>query len=262
MRKIVFFIFVCAISSFAQLHDDIQLKGYYFNQNPPGDTPELFADNILTKSCALHTSPVFNPELNEIYWSPLAKDGCDEKIDEILFMQLIDGVWTEPEVVPFSSTFFDSNDPFMSPDGKRLYFTTHRPTGFLSFDTDEKVMYVEKDEEGWTDPQSVGDEVNSMFRHWQISVSSNYNLYFRADKESVEEPGICPPGYQRCRPADRSAGCQRDPPFRRLLPNRRGTDQQRKGQPGHHETCAGDLRIGEYRETTGSGRLLIRRLRR
>ncbi|MFC2140026.1 TolB family protein, partial [Bacteroidota bacterium] len=49
---------------------------------------------------------------------------------------------------------------------------------------------VEREEDGWSDPESVGDDVNSMFRHWQVSVSSNYNLYFRADKESVEEPGI------------------------------------------------------------------------
>jgi hypothetical protein len=38
----------------------------------------------------------------------------------------VDGAWTEPEVAPFSGRYSDI-DPFVTPDGSRLYFSSIRP---------------------------------------------------------------------------------------------------------------------------------------
>jgi len=165
------------------------LTGAYLGQEPPGETPELFAADVITENCPLHGTPVFTPDSKEVYWGPLSGNGCEEKTDEILFMRMVENVWTEPAVVAFSSRFWDSDDPAMSPDGTRIYFTTHRPSGLLSFDFDEKVMYVEREGETWSSPRDVGSVVNSMFRHWQVSVSRDYDLYFHAER-NVDEPGI------------------------------------------------------------------------
>ncbi len=173
----------------SQTEGTTELAGPYLGHQPPGMTPEVFAEDVITRNCPAHGTPVFTPDFREMYWGPLSSEQCEEKTDEILFMNSVDGTWTEPAVVSFSSLFWDSDDPSMSPDGKRIYFTTHRPSGLLSFDFDEKVMYVERDGNGWSSAQSVGSEVNSMFRHWQVSVTQDYDLYFHAEK-NVAEPGI------------------------------------------------------------------------
>lgn len=183
-------ILLAAPNSSTQQTDFFKLRGPYLGQTPPGRTPEIFADQIITPHCSLHSSPVFTPDLKEMYWAPMNSGSCEDKTDEILFMQIVDNVWTNPEVVPFSSSLWDSDDPSLSPDGLRLYFTTRRPSGFLAFNFSEKIMYVERKGLGWSSARSVGKKINSMFRHWQFSVSKNYNLYFRADKRNVEEPGI------------------------------------------------------------------------
>ena len=40
----------------------------------------------------------------------------------------VEGAWTEPVPAAFSGTFHDSS-PFVSPDGKKLFFTSSRPVG-------------------------------------------------------------------------------------------------------------------------------------
>ena len=163
--------------------------GPYLGQNPPGDVPVIFAGNLITRTCPVHSPPVFTPDLREVYWGPMSGPGCAQKTDEILFMERLDHGWTEPESVGFSSLLWDSDDPAMAPDGERLYFTTKRPSGFFSFDFEEKVMYVVREGDGWSSPRSVGTRVNDMFRHWQVSVTQTYDLYFSAE-ENVETPAI------------------------------------------------------------------------
>lgn len=44
----------------------------------------------------------------------------------IYVSQYVDGKWTTPVVAPFSGTCSDI-DPFISPNGRRLYFSSIRP---------------------------------------------------------------------------------------------------------------------------------------
>jgi len=199
MNKAVFIfnlLVLTATNCLSQQSEFPKLTGPYLGQEPPGDTPEIFAKNIIAKNCPIHGCPVFTPDGKEIYWAPMNSEGCEEKTDEILFMKMENDLWTGPEVVSFSSAFFDSDDPCMSPDGKRVYFNTHRPSGLLSFDFDEKIMYVERDGNGWSYPENIGDEINSMFRHWQMSVNKNYDLYFHAER-NVDKPGIYVSRYEK-----------------------------------------------------------------
>ena len=99
-----------------------ELTGPYLGQEPPGSSPEKFAPDVFDSE--VHTAAVFSPDGQEVYWKLLS-----EEMDEILFMRLEDGKWTQPQVVPFASRFFDSDDPSFSPDGEKLFFTSWRPPG-------------------------------------------------------------------------------------------------------------------------------------
>jgi Tol biopolymer transport system component len=152
-----------------------ELTGPYLGQNPPGSRPERFAPSIIDSE--VHTAAVFSPDGQEVYWKLMS-----DEVDEITFMRLEDGRWTHPQVVPFTSRFFDSDDPCFSPDGQKLFFTSWRPARWYQvFGVSEGIWYVERTGQGWSKPKSVGSSINSMNLHWQLSVSENGSLYFTSE---------------------------------------------------------------------------------
>lgn len=175
LTALVLFVFFPA----DRVHDDpgfSELTSYYLGQKPPGQTAERFAPGIFQEE--MHTATVFSPDGKEVYWRPMD----EEASDEILFMRLEDSNWTSPQIVPFASRFFDSNDPCFSPDGEKLFFTSWRPVPWSAFwNLKERIWVVERTESGWSRPKAVGPAVNSMDLHWQVSVSDNGSLYFTSD---------------------------------------------------------------------------------
>jgi Tol biopolymer transport system component len=90
--------------------------------------------------------------------------------------QLVAGAWTEPTVAPFSGRYSDI-DPFVTPDGSRLYFSSIRPVeGVLRGDVD--IWYVERTAAGWGEPVRLGPEVNGPADELYASASARGDLYF------------------------------------------------------------------------------------
>jgi Tol biopolymer transport system component len=88
----------------------------------------------------------------------------------------VDGAWTEPEVAPFSGRYSDI-DPFVTPDGSRLYFSSIRPVdGVLRGDVD--IWYVERTPAGWGEARRLGAEVNGPTDELYASASADGDLYF------------------------------------------------------------------------------------
>jgi len=152
-----------------------ELTGPYLGQNPPGSIPERFAPGIIDGE--VHTAAVFSPDGQEVYWKFMS-----DKVDEITFMRLKDERWTHPQVVSFASRFFDTDDPCFSPDGEKLFFTSWRPVRWYQvFELSERIWYVDRTKQGWSNPKAVGTSINSMNLHWQLSVSENGSLYFSSE---------------------------------------------------------------------------------
>jgi Tol biopolymer transport system component len=152
-----------------------ELTGPYLGEKLPGSVPERFAPGIIDGE--MHTATVFSPDGQEVYWKLISDD-----VNEILFMRLEDGRWTHPQVVPFASRFFDSDNPCFSPDGQKLFFTSWRPVRWYQvFEFSEGIWYVERTEQGWSNPKAVGTSINSMNLHWQLSVSEKGSLYFASE---------------------------------------------------------------------------------
>ncbi|HYJ80665.1 MAG TPA: hypothetical protein VEW03_13715, partial [Longimicrobiaceae bacterium] len=79
----------------------------------------------------------------------------------IVVSRLVDGRWSEPQVAPFSGTFSD-REPFVTADGRRLFFGSNRPhpekTDRASYD----VWMVERGEDGsWGAPQRLPAPVST-----------------------------------------------------------------------------------------------------
>lgn len=149
------------------------LRGDYLGDTPPGPTPTRFATGIVSRSGAenVHATPVFSRDGNEVYWS----DGWQAPIS---FMRRVEGVWTMPAHVPFTTGFID-DVPMFSPDESRLYFLSSMPVDDRPATDREFLWYVERDnpDAPWSDPIPGPAVINEAALHWQFAISPNGDIY-------------------------------------------------------------------------------------
>jgi len=182
------------------------LTAPYLDQGDPPPTPEPFALDIVASCWGQHGGVSFTPDGREAFWSGYT-DLPDSSYHyvTILTSRLEDGAWTPPAPASFVDGENRGDVPFVTPDGRRVFFLSTRAlnpgeTGFV-----ERVWYVEREDGRWGDPRPLPDCVNDMPHHWQISVAANGNLYFASDRS---EPGTR--GVYVSRPID---GIYTEPEF-------------------------------------------------
>jgi len=96
--------------------------------------------------------------------------------------------WARPEVAPFSGVWKDT-DPRVSPDGKKLFFTSNRPVNASNTPKkDYDIWYVEALAAGrWGAPKHLDAPVNSDGNESYASVTRDGTLYFGGSRS--EHPG-------------------------------------------------------------------------
>lgn len=105
------------------------------------------------------------------------------EISVILSIQKENGIWSQSKIVPFSGKYQDL-EPFLSPDGLRLYFASNGPVN--SSETKRKdfdIWYVERESSTseWSEPANIGSPVNSESDEFYPSISENGNFYFTSN---------------------------------------------------------------------------------
>ncbi len=147
------------------------LKGEFLGQPDPGKTAKPFANDIITKSLGIS----FTPDGKELYYTQWLS-GDPRAV--IMTMKMIDGVWLEPETTAFSGKYMDW-DLNLSPDGKRLYFSSRRPVDGGDVRKDAEIWFVEKSSGGeWSKPQNIGSPISTTENEVYPSVSESGNMYF------------------------------------------------------------------------------------
>lgn len=144
--------------------------------------PALFSPGVLS-SPDEEFRITFTPDGNTAYFglSPSGAWFPSSRRATIMVSQFENGTWTAPEVAPFSGEYSDI-DPFVSPDGSRLFFSSIRPVnGAERRDVD--LWMVERQGEGWGEPVHLGDAVNSPQDDLYPSVSEDGTLYFASERE-------------------------------------------------------------------------------
>lgn len=87
------------------------------------------------------------------------------------------GAWSQPELVPFTDTTYRDVDPFFTPDGNYLFFSSNRPrSGTQS--SDFNVWTVKKTPTGWGQPHVFGSTVNTEYDEIFTSLTREGHLYF------------------------------------------------------------------------------------
>lgn len=173
---ILAFFFSLIINAQNKTFDISKTKGPYFGQKPPGMTPELFAPGFLSTNLTEY-APTFTKDGLECYFS---FQGLNN-LNHILTSRFVDGEWTKPEFAVFTN-FHHNADPYLSPDGKRLFFWSNRPPSpNAKPGNNSDIWYVEKTNDGWGEPVRLDSSINT--NDWQIypTVALNGNLYFSSN---------------------------------------------------------------------------------
>lgn len=154
------------------------LKGPYLGQKEPGDKAELFAPGIVSTGNFEHSSPVFSPDLTEVYWSTIIEENKVTVLRPTYYMKMVNGVWTEPEIPTFGKKFPCCENPFITPDGKKLFFTANKTIPPEIAD----IFYVDRSGNGWGEPVRLGEPINTTDRYEGcVSVSANGTIFYNAD---------------------------------------------------------------------------------
>ncbi|MEL7124011.1 MAG: ankyrin repeat domain-containing protein [Bacteroidota bacterium] len=156
----------------------LSLKGEYMGQEPPGNTPKLFAPHFISTEESEFGS-IFNASGTEFFYA-VDVNGKHE----IRFSKLIDNEWCPVETI-LSHERYGYNDPFLSNDENSLYFISKRALDGLGELKDVDIWYVEKEENGWSEPINVGSNINTAGNEYYISFTNEGTMYFSSNGHPV-----------------------------------------------------------------------------
>lgn len=139
----------------------------------PTGRPEVFAPGVISDGREQYRV-TFTPTGDTAYFA--ASDGFFPQTREasIYYSVRVDGAWQPPALAPFSGTFPDL-DPFVTPEGTQLYFSSIRPHDGADRDVAD-LWVVEREGEDWGVPVRVetSTEVDDLYP----SLDRAGNLYF------------------------------------------------------------------------------------
>ncbi|NRF70946.1 PD40 domain-containing protein [Aquincola sp. S2] len=106
------------------------------------------------------SSPTFSPDGRELVF--MRADPAFRRY-HLLVSRCEHGRWTAPEPPPFAATArVDEADPFISHDGRRLYYISTRDKPRTGGEADFDIWLVERQADGrWGTPQRLPEPVNS-----------------------------------------------------------------------------------------------------
>ena len=142
--------FICLAGSNAQNPDP-----GYFNEVPPGTIPKVFAPGKVSRSDQFEFGAVFSKDRSEFYYGVEINGKAETRM-----MKFKNGNWTPPITI-LNHDVYSYNDPFLSPDEKKLFFISDRPLSGLGPKKDYDIWYVERRSGNWSEPVNAGRNINS-----------------------------------------------------------------------------------------------------
>jgi WD40-like Beta Propeller Repeat len=143
-------------------------------QNNTVARPSIFQPGIISTGDN-ETHPAFSPTGDTLYF---LKCLADASFCSICVSYNKNGGWTSPQIVSFSGRYLDA-DPFVTKDGKTMYFVSNRPVpGADTAREDWDIWKTELTGNGWGKPIHLDSTFNTTSSEYYPTLSDNGNLYF------------------------------------------------------------------------------------
>ena len=155
---IAYLMLIAAIAVNAQQSEFPKLTGPYLGQKPPGIVPEIFAPDIISTALS-EGPPSFMPEGGEFVYSIVYLKPHSGIKSCIIICKEEEGKWTTPEVL-FPGVKYDDLYPFISYDGKWLFFQSNRPTNKPDLKNKYNIWASKRLEGGWGKSEPLPFPIN------------------------------------------------------------------------------------------------------
>lgn len=174
MRNLQFFIAaVCLLAGCSQppAPTESVRTGPFLGETPPAMEPALFAEGIVSTHLNQRDT-AWTPEGDQLFYSIWARNR-----GVIITVRRMEGGWTAPEIAPFSGRYSDL-EPFVAPDGNKLYFISKRPLEPGGGEKDWDIWFVRRQPDGWSAPENLGRPINTDGDEFYPSLTRDGTLYF------------------------------------------------------------------------------------
>jgi len=162
-----------------------ETKINYLNQIPPGLTPEIFAPGIISTDSHEYAI-TFTPNGSEFYFT---RRGGALSQSTIMIMKQ---EWNVPQAASFSGIYADS-EPFITPDGKRLYFGSRRPLEDNETPKRPHIWITDRINSGWLKPRPLGSPFHDIFVMGP-TLTKDDTIYFTS-KGGIHKSAFTSSGY-------------------------------------------------------------------
>lgn len=144
----------------------------------PPDVPELWEPGTFSTTREEYRV-TFTPDGNTAFWAVGEGFFPTTRRASIVTSRRVDGRWTAPETAAFSGRYPDL-DPFVAPDGRRIYWSSIRPVGGKERE-DVDLWMANREGDGWGEPVHLGPAVNGPGDDLFPSVDRGGILYWASD---------------------------------------------------------------------------------
>ena len=159
----------------------------FFQEDSQGTPkPERFAPGVISTELP-EFAISFDPDGQTVYFNRTTANR-----DRILFLmsRRQDGNWQPPQPVPFAAAGAAEVDPFVTLDGKYLYFSSNRPKKAGAERGDFETWVVQRAGESWGKPKLLPAPANGPSTEVFVSLDRQGTLYFASDRHTGFNLGI------------------------------------------------------------------------
>lgn len=175
-------------SGFISGYSTFKNKAFFkMNYVDTSDNPQWHESRFLPGSVNSHFNngpATFNPRGDTIYFSRnLIVEGSYKEVAApgnklgLFYAVLKNGEWTGVTELRFNDNSYNVTTPYLSPNGKRLYFASDKPEGYGGSD----LYYSEWKEGYWNNPINLGPSINTGGNEAYPFINGAGELFFSSD---------------------------------------------------------------------------------
>ncbi len=122
-------------------------------------------------------TPSFSTDFREMFFTRCEAGKRENKGCGILYSTRAGGGWSNPTNLQLVADSLIAAHPAISNDGERLYFVSNIRGGYGGKD----IWYVTRENNGWSDPQNIGPDINTSGDELFPYIREDGVLYFSSD---------------------------------------------------------------------------------